>query len=197
MLSPATQSAGASFPVFWLERGPNGAEEEKRYHRRSQTPRFCEAIGSPGGAPVHYRLINTCLEEQHTCEWKIDTKSLRSKNTCLTRTYRPQFGDFVFYIRAKQSSDKRGGRSIGAAGGRGYIDAKLISTVRGLSTRLLSVSVGGVKRRVAHDFDTDGQSCRVKGMWSLEEAAENSREGAAVLIFRFGVAAARTVQEDD
>ena len=245
MRSLATQTAGASFPVWWLERGATNGEEKaieseisrtkplshdarapaaasmrnswepmtrrggrkndnlhpryKHHHRASQTPRCCAAIGSPGGTPVHYRLINTCLEEQHACEWKIDTKSLRSKNTCLTRTYRPEFGDFLFNIRAQQSSDKRGGRSIGAAGGRGCIDAKLISTVPGLSVRLLSVTVGNVKRRVAHDFDMDGPSCRVTGMWSLEEAAENSREGAAVLIFRFGIAAvhAGNVQDDD
>ena len=145
-------------------------------------------------------MINTCIDQdEHACEWKVDTKNLRSNKPCLTKTYRPVFGDFLFYIRAKQSSDKRGGRSIGAAAGRGCIDVKRVSTVRGLSVRLLSVTVGSVERRVAHDFDTDGLSCRVKGMWSLEEAAENSREGVAVLTFHFGIAAVHTgsVQDDD
>ena len=224
MRSMATQTPGASFPVWWLERGVGGEEEiaseisrtetlpdathaptasmrpswmpmtrrsgrrndnlhprYKHHHRPSQTPRCCEAIGLPGGEPVHYRLVNTCLDhDECVCEWTIDAKSIRSKHPSLTKPYRSAFGDFLLCIRAKQSSDQKGGRSIGAAGGRGYIEVKQLSAGRGLVARLLSVTVGGVQRCVAHDFDLQGLLCRVKGLWSLEAAAENSQEGAAV-----------------
>ena len=172
----------------------------EHHHRWSQTPRCCEAIGLPGGEPVHYRLINTSLDQdEHACEWKIDTKSLRSNKPALIKPYRSAFGDFLLCIRAKQSSNQKGGRSIGAAGGRGYIEVKRLSAGRGLAVRLLSVTVGGVQRTVAHDFDLQGLWCRVEGLWSFDAAAENSGEGAAVLIFRFGIAAVRpdSVQDGD
>ncbi len=243
MRSMATQTPGASFPVWWLERGVGGEEEiasevsrtealpdathaptasmrpswvpmtrrsgrrndnlhprYEHHHRWSQTRRCCEAIGLPGGEPVHYRLINTSLDQdEHACEWKIDTKSLRSNKPALIKPYRSAFGDFLLCIRAKQSSNQKGGRSIGAAGGRGYIEVKRLSAGRGLAVRLLSVTVGGVRRTVAHDFDLQGLWCRVEGLWSFGEVAENSRDGSAVLIFRFGIAAVRpnSVQDGD
>lgn len=125
-------------------------------------------VESRQAAPAMKALVQT---EAFNFDWVEDGKRLRSSRTRITRSKALPGGDFVFTVFPQRQSQKRGGASFQAAGGRGYIEVKC-STCH-VPCRLVAV-VSGTKtqKSLALDFCEDGVVQRVPQTWNFEAGVD-------------------------
>jgi hypothetical protein len=120
--------------------------------------------------------------EAFNFDWVEDGRRLRSSRTRITRSRALPGGDFVFTVFPQRQSQKRGGASFQASGGRGSIEVKCSTSAA--PCRLVAVAMGPKSQKLSLDFCKDGVVHRVPQTWNFE-AGVDSRTDQFTICFSF------------
>ena len=104
---------------------------------------------------------------QYVVLWREQRKRLQGKKTHVTIPAETPFGKFAIMAFAEPTHPMRGGSSFLAAGGQGFLWVKRLDDDHLLSCRFARVTISGCNVEINHDFEHDGDMCRIPGLWPL------------------------------